>query len=95
MLRNKKKYMVSEDISAQYVRGAEKEGPYGLVLDVTQIWNISLVQRKLLIIYFILCLCILKKFPQQDFNTDDRGGGEWLEDCLLQWMGNVNYTAEV
>jgi hypothetical protein len=44
---------------------------------------------------FISCLCIFKKFPQQDFNTDDRGGGEWLEDCLLQWMGNANYTAQV
>ena len=31
----------------------------------------------------------------QDFNVEDKGGMEWLEDSLLQWMGNINYTVQV
>jgi len=35
------------------------------------------------------------RFPVRDFNTDDKGGLEWLEDSLLNWMGNRNYTVEI
>lgn len=33
--------------------------------------------------------------PTRDFNVDDKSGLHWLEDSLLDWMGNSNYTAEV
>eukprot|EP00088_Acartia_fossae_P018825 TRINITY_DN2090_c0_g1_i11.p1 TRINITY_DN2090_c0_g1~~TRINITY_DN2090_c0_g1_i11.p1 ORF type:complete len:664 (-),score=86.37 TRINITY_DN2090_c0_g1_i11:243-2234(-) len=35
------------------------------------------------------------RFPGRDFNTDDKSGLEWLEDSLLDWMGNRNYTVEI
>jgi len=35
------------------------------------------------------------KYPARDFNSDDKSGNEWLEDSLLDWMGNRNFTAEV
>jgi len=37
----------------------------------------------------------LTRYPARDFNTDDKSGLEWLEDSLLEWMGNRNYTAEI
>ncbi|XP_023349833.1 sec1 family domain-containing protein 2 isoform X2 [Eurytemora carolleeae] len=37
----------------------------------------------------------MSKFPNRDFNVDDKSGLAWLEDNLLDWMGNRNYTAEV
>ena len=32
--------------------------------------------------------------PAKDWNTEDRSGFDKLEEEVLVWMGNVNYTAE-
>jgi len=35
------------------------------------------------------------QFPARDWNVDDRTGFDQLEQQVLMWMGNVNYTAEI
>jgi len=34
-------------------------------------------------------------YPAKDWNTDDRSGFDQLEEQVLMWMGNVNFTAEI
>ena len=35
------------------------------------------------------------QYPARDWNTEDRAGYDQLEQSLLAWMGNVNFTAEI
>ena len=35
------------------------------------------------------------QFPGRDWGNDDRTGFDQLEEQLLMWMGNVNFTAEI
>jgi len=35
------------------------------------------------------------RFPARDFNLEDKSGLDWLEDSMLDWMGNKNYTVEI
>ena len=35
------------------------------------------------------------QFPGRDWSNDDRTGFDQLEEQLLMWMGNVNFTAEI
>ena len=34
-------------------------------------------------------------YPAKDWNTEDRTGFDQLEEQVLMWMGNVNFTAEI
>ena len=35
------------------------------------------------------------QYPARDWNNEDRAGYDQLEEQLLLWMGNVNFTAEI
>ena len=35
------------------------------------------------------------QYPARDWNTEDRAGYDQLEQNILAWMGNVNFTAEI
>jgi len=35
------------------------------------------------------------RFPARDFNVEDKSGTDWLEQSVLDWMGNKNYTVEI